>query len=124
MIDRIKEIIEEEELWKRTKKRRKVNRRWFLFIMLRKNNLTYHKIGELFSLSHSTVIHGENQAIMYGKIKDEIYLLDTLDLSLEFNGMVFLEMERDLSEDVLNCKTLPVLGKIKSRIINNVYKKN
>ena len=121
MIDKIKKIIEEEELNERTKKRRKVNRRWFLFIMLRKNNLTYEKIGELFSLSHSTVIHGINQAIMYEKTNDEIYFLDTKDLMVALEGIVIKKEERNLFEDVLNCKTLPVLKKIKSRIINNVY---
>lgn len=124
MIERIKEIIEKENLKERTKKPKKVHRRWFLFKLLRKNEVTYTNIAEIFNMNHATIIYGIHQVEKYEKQKDEIYLLDTKDLNFEFNNVQMILKERNLSEDVLNCNNLQALTKIKCRINNSIYKKN
>jgi hypothetical protein len=124
MIDRIKEIIEKENLKQKTKKPNKVHRRWFLFKLLRKNNVTYKGIAEMFNMNHATIIYGMQQVEKFEKQKDEIYLLDTKDLNIEFNNVEIILKERDLFEDILNCNNLQALTKIKCRIDNGIYKQN
>jgi hypothetical protein len=124
MIDRIKEIIEQENLKERTKKPKKVHRRWFLFKLLRKHGIIYKNIAEMFDMNHATIIYGLTQVENYEKQKDEIYLLDTKDLNIKFNNIEMILKERNLSEDVLNCNNLQALTKIKCRIDNGIYKQN
>lgn len=122
LIDRIHEIIETENLRQRTKKPNKVHRRWFIFAYLRKNNYVLREIAELFDMNHATIIHGIRQADLYEKVKDEMFLIDTLDLFEEFKNKTIKIKERNLIQDIMESKNLHDLTKIKRRLINNVYK--
>ena len=122
LIDRIHEIIETENLRQRTKKPNKVHRRWFIFAYLRKNNYVLREIAELFDMNHATIIHGIRQAELFEKVKDEMFLIDTLDLFQEFKNKTIKIKERNLIQDIMESKNLYDLTKIKRRLINNVYK--
>ena len=122
LIKRIHEIIETENLRQRTKKPNKVHRRWFIFAYLRKNNYVLREIAELFDMNHATIIHGIRQADLYEKVKDEMFLIDTLDLFQEFKNKTIKIKERNLIQDIMESKNLYDLTKIKRRLINNVYK--
>ena len=122
LIDRIHEIIETENLQERTKKPNKVHRRWFIFAYLRKNNYVLREIAELFDMNHATIIHGIRQAELFEKVKDEMFLIDTLDLFQEFNNKMIKVKERNLIQDIMQSKNLYDLTKIKKRLQNNVYK--
>ena len=122
LIDRIHEIIETENLQERTKKPNKVHRRWFIFAYLRKNNYVLREIAELFDMNHATIIHGIRQAELFEKVKDEMFLIDTLDLFQEFKNKTIKIKDRDLIQDIMESKNLYDLTKIKRRLINNVYK--
>jgi hypothetical protein len=122
LIDRIHEIIETENLRQRTKKPNKVHRRWFIFAYLRKNNYVLREIAELFDMNHATIIHGIRQAQLFEQVKDEMFLIDTLDLFEEFKNKTIKIKERDLIQDIMESKNLYDLTKIKRRLINNVYK--
>lgn len=122
LIDRIHEIIETENLRQRTKKPNKVHRRWFIFAYLRKNNYVLREIAELFDMNHATIIHGIRQADLYEKVKDEMFLIDTLDLFEEFKNKTIKIKERNLIQDIMESKNLYDLTKIKIRLQNNVYK--
>jgi hypothetical protein len=122
LIDRIHEIIETENLRERTKKPNKVHRRWFIFSYLRKNKFVYREIAELFQMNHATIIYGITQAELFERSKDEMFLIDTLDLFEEFNNKTIKIKERNLIQDIMESKNLYDLTKIKKRLQNNVYK--
>jgi hypothetical protein len=122
LIERIHEIIETENLRQPTKKPNKVHRRWFFFVYLRKNNYVLREIAELFELNHATIIHGIKKAEFYEQVKDEMFLIDTLDLFEEFNNKIIKVKERNLIEDIMKSKNLYDLTKIKRRLENNIYK--
>ena len=122
LIERIHEIIETENLTQRTKKPNKVHRRWFIFSYLRKNNYVLREIAELFDMNHATIIHGIKKAEFYEQVKDEMFLIDTLDLFEEFKNKMFKIKERNLIQDIMENKNLYDLTKIKRRLQNNVYK--
>ena len=122
LIERIHEIIETENLRQRTKKPNKVHRRWFIFAYLRKNNYVLREIAELFNMNHATIIHGIRQAQLFEQVKDEMFLIDTLDLFQEFKNKTIKIKDRDLIQDIMESKNLYDLTKIKRRLQNNVYK--
>jgi len=122
LIDRIHQIIETENLRERSKKPTKVHRRWFIFAYLRKNNYILREIAELFGMNHATIIHGITQAKIFGRAKDEMYLIDTKDLFQEFNNSTIKIKERNLIDDIMQGKNYHDLAKIKKRLQNNVYK--
>lgn len=122
LIDRIHEIIKTENLRERTKKPKKVHRRWFIFAYLRKNNYVLREIAELFQMNHATIINGIRQAELFEQVKDEMYLMDTQSLFKEFKNKTIKIKERNLIEDILESKNLYDLTKIKRRLENNVYK--
>ena len=122
LIERIHEIIKTENLRERTKKPNKVHRRWFIFAYLRKNNYVYREIAELFQMNHATIIHGITQAEVFERAKDEMFLIDTLDLFQEFKNKTIKIKERNLIQDIMESKNLYDLTKIKKRLQNNVYK--
>jgi hypothetical protein len=122
LIERIHEIIETENLRERTKKPNKVHRRWFIFAYLRKNNYVLREIAELFDMNHATIIHGIRQAQLFEQVKDEMFLIDTLDLFQEFKNKTIKIKERNLIQDIMESKNLYDLTKIKKRLQNNVYK--
>ena len=122
LIERIHEIIKTENLTQRTKKPNKVHRRWFIFAYLRKNNYVLREIAEIFDMNHATIIHGIRQAELFEQVKDEMFLIDTLDLFQEFKNKTIKIKERDLIQDIMESKNLYDLTKIKRRLENNVYK--
>lgn len=122
LIERIHEIIKTENLRERTKKPKKVHRRWFIFAYLRKNNYVLREIAELFQMNHATIIHGIKQAKLFEQVKEKMYLMDTQDLFQEFNNKKIKIKERNLLKDIMQSKNLYDLTKIKRRLENNVYK--
>lgn len=122
MIQRIEEIIEEQNLREKTKYRYLVHRRWFLFRLLRKNGVVLQRIGEMFNLNHATIIYGLKMSEFYEEKKDEIYRLDTLNLQEEFGNVEIILKQRNLVEDIKKCNSTKQLLVIKARLKNSQYK--
>jgi len=122
MIKRIEEIIEEQNLRERGRYRHLVHRRWFLFGILRKHGIIYKRIGEMFNLNHSTIIYGMAMADFYERQKDELYLLDTLELQKEFAGIEIVFEQRSLVDDILKCDSMGDLSLVQCRLKNNQYR--
>ena len=121
MIERIKQIIEDEQLKKNCNRPEKVYRRWFFYCYLRKQKYYFREIAEIFCKHHATIIHGIKQAEIFESQNDEFYLLHTKDLFLEFNDKTLFFEKRNLIEDVQNAKNFQDLCKIKRRINQNIY---
>lgn len=121
MIERIEQIIEEQDLREKCRTRYIVHRRWFLFGILRKHGIIYKRIGEMFNLNHSTILYGMAMADFYERQKDELYLLDTMELQKEFAGVEIVFHQRNLIDDIQNCKSMNELSIIQCRLKNNQY---
>ena len=124
MIERIKQIIEDEQLKKNCNRPEKVYRRWFFYCYLRKQKFYLREIAEIFDKHHATIIHGIRQAEFFENQKDEFYLLHTKDLFQEFNDKTLFFDKRNLIEDVENAKNFQDLCKIKRRINQNIYERD
>jgi len=122
MIERIEQIIKEQNLREKSRYRYLVHRRWFLFGILRKHGIIYKRIGEMFDLNHSTILYGMAMADFYERQKDELYLLDTMELQKEFAGIEIVFYQRNLINDIQNCKSMNELLVIQCRLKNNQYK--
>ena len=122
MIERIEEIIEEQNLREKSRYRYLVHRRWFLFGILRKHGIKLQRIGEMFDLNHSTIIYGISMADFFEKQQDELFLLDTMALQKEFAGKEIVFIQRNLVEDILKCDSMGDLSLVQCRLKNNQYK--
>ncbi len=121
MIDRIKEIIEEQGLSKKCRKQNLVHKRAYLFNLIRKQGVCFREIGEMFNLSHSAIIHGCSTAELHESNNDQLYFLDTIELQKEFGDVEVITEERNLIEDIENCRTMNQLLIIQGRLKNNQY---
>jgi hypothetical protein len=121
MIKRIEQIIEEQNLREKTRYRYLVHRRWFLFVILRKHGIKFQRIAEMFDLNHSTIIYGISMAEFFEKQQDELFLLDTFELQKEFSGKEIIFEQRNLIDDILNCKSMNELSIVQCRLKNNQY---
>jgi hypothetical protein len=122
MIERIKEIIEEQGLKKKCRKQHIIHKRAYLFNLLRKHGLYFREIGEMFNLDHTTILHGCKMAELHNGNNDELYLLDTLELQREFENVEVIIEERNLVEDVIKCRNMNQLLIIQGRLKNFQYK--
>jgi len=118
MIELIKEIIEQDELAQKNRKREIVHRRIYLFRKLREDGHTLKGIGSLFNMNHATILHGLNTYKNLVETNDKIFLHD-----IEYYKLL-LSLERpelDLRKEIKEAKNLVDLRKIQARIKNNLF---
>jgi len=118
MIELIKEIIEQDGLAKKNRKREIVHRRIYLFRKLREDGHTLKGIGSLFNMNHATILHGLNTYKNLVETNDKLFLHD-----IEYYKLL-LSLERpelDLRKEIKEAKNLKDLRKIQSRIKNKFY---
>jgi hypothetical protein len=118
MIELIKEIIEQDGLAKKNRKREIVHRRIYLFRKLREDGHTLKGIGSLFNMNHATILHGLNTYKNLVETNDKLFLHD-----IEYYKLL-LSLERpelDLRKEIKEAKNLVDLRKIQARIKNNLF---
>ena len=118
MIELIKEIIEQDGLNIKNRKREIVHKRIYLFNTLRRNGYTLKKIGSLFNMNHATILHGLNTFQNLTDVNDKQLRIDT-----EYYKLL-LSLERpqvDLRNEIKEAKNLSDLRKVQQRIKNNFY---
>ena len=118
----IHELIAAYDLTNKCRDRGLIYKRAYLYHELRTSGFSLSQIGEIFGKHHATIIHGITQSKLFGRAKDEMYLIDTKDLFEEFNNKKIELKERNLIQDIMESKNLYDLTKIKKRLQNNVYK--
>lgn len=123
-IKRIYQIIEVEELDEPSRITYKVCRRWYFYDWLRSRKFKFQQIGKMFNTHHATIMYGIAQAKHFTKYKDKKYLAYTDDLLIEFGDKHVDLTKFDLSNDVLEAKTLYDLVKIQKRIELKLYKRD
>ena len=118
MIELIKEIIEQDGLAQKNRKREIVHRRIYLFRKLREDGHTLKGIGSLFNMNHATILHGLNTYKNLVETNDKLFLHD-----IEYYKLL-LSLERpelDLRKEIKEAKNLKDLRKIQARIKNKFY---
>jgi len=118
MIELIKEIIEQDGLAKKNRKREIVHRRIYLFRKLREDGHTLKGIANLFNMNHATILHGLNTYKNLVETNDKLFLHD-----IEYYKLL-LSLERpelDLRKEIKEAKNLKDLRKIQLRIRNKFY---
>ena len=118
MIKLIKEIIEQDGLAQKNRKREIVHRRIYLFRKLREDGHTLKGIGSLFNMNHATILHGLNTYKNLVETNDKLFLHD-----IEYYKLL-LSLERpelDLRKEIKEAKNLKDLRKIQGRIKNKFY---
>jgi hypothetical protein len=118
MIELIKEIIEQDGLAQKNRKREIVHRRIYLFRKLREDGHTLKGIGSLFNMNHATILHGLNTYKNLVETNDKLFLHD-----IEYYNLL-LSLERpelDLRKEIKEAKNLVDLRKIQARIKNNLF---
>ena len=118
MIELIKQIIEQDGLANKNRKREIVHRRIYLFRKLREDGYTLKRIGGLFNMNHATILHGLKTYQDLTDINDKLFKHD-----IEYYKLL-LSLERpelDLRNEIKEAKNLKDLRLIQSRIKNNLY---
>lgn len=120
-IEQIKQIIERENLSIKSRSRRIVYQRMYLFYKLYRLGLTLNEIGKLFNMNHATILYGLKKHEMWCKKKDIIYLNIIVPLMNE------LEDNKGYDETLLiqihkkrKLKTISITGAINSQILDNL----
>lgn len=121
MIELIKQIIEQDGLANKNRKREIIHRKIYLFNALRKEGYTLKKIGSLFNMDHASILHGLKTYQNLTDIKDNQLRIDTEYYKLLLNLQPIKEIEYDLKTEIKKANNLTDLRLIQSRIKNNIY---
>lgn len=117
-------LIEENDLRKRSRKRKYVNQRGYLIKLMRGYGFSYIEIGEMLGLNHATCIHAFNNANLWESINDRHFFNDTEHLRAAMNNFKVTRTMQDLYLDVKNAGGLKDLEHIQERIRRGEYQIN
>lgn len=117
-------LIEENDLRKRSRKRKYVNQRGYLIKLMRQYGFSYLEIGEMLGLNHATCIHAFNNANLWESINDRHFFNDTEHLRAEMNNFKITRSINDLYIDIKSAGGLKDLEHIQERIRRGEYKIN
>ena len=141
MVDLIKKIIQKDGLDKKCRKVPTVNKRMYLFNILRKQGLTLYQIGKMFKMHHATVIHGikryneladsfdfllELDTTAYRQIleNESVYKAKSFKIDTEEYQVILKnapKIKYILEKEILEAETLQELRKITRKLYNNLY---
>ena len=118
MIELIKEIIKQDGLAAKNRKREIIHKRIYLFTKLRKDGYTLNGIGKLFNMHHATILHGLNTFQNLVDTNDKQFKMDTeyYELLLKNN-----KPNLDLLSELKEAKNLVDLRIIQRRLKNKLY---
>jgi hypothetical protein len=121
MIELIKEIIEQDGLAQKNRKREIIHRKIYLFNALRKEGYTLKKIGGLFNMDHASILHGLKTYQNLTDVNDKQLRIDNEYYELLLNLQAPKRVEYNLKSEIKEAKNLVDLRKIQSKIKNNFY---
>ena len=121
-LDKVKEIIEAEQLGSKTRIHSFAHKRYYIMNYLRtETNLSQTEIGKMLGgRDHSTVYHGVKKHNMFMDWKDKIYLRDIRTIK-NYLEEPHVKVEATLEEDVLKATSLMELTMIKTNLKANKY---
>jgi hypothetical protein len=118
MIELIKEIIEQDGLGKKNRKREIIHRKIYLFNALRNEGYALKRIGDLFNMHHASILHGLNTYQNLVDTKDK-----QLKLDIEYYELLLKNNKPniDLLSEIKEAKNLNDLRIIQQRLANELY---
>jgi hypothetical protein len=121
MVEKIKELIIQDDLHLPDRYRDKVYKRAYLYSILREEGWHLAKIGRLFKRNHATIINAlKVHDSFYGN--DKVYMRHVKHYELIFRPIV--ELQKDsIFDDVINCHNTTQLIMIKDKILAGGYDK-
>lgn len=118
-IDKIKELIEKDGLLTKKRYRHLIDKRSYLYYLLREEGFTLERIGKMFDKDHATILNGIKKHEYYTAVKDYSYDKNTEEYRRELEAQVI--PVRSLKDDVLRCTNTTMLKIIQERIIMGKY---
>jgi len=121
MKDLIKKLIKKDGLNTKSRNAPLINRRMYLYNLMRRHGMIYEDIGKYFDRDHATVMHGVRRFEYLIEAKDQMLLTDIKHYQKLFADKDGTKKKYNLEEDVKNATTLGGLNIIKRRLENNLY---
>ena len=121
MEDLIKQVIEKDGLASKERFSPLINKRMYMFTIMRKHGMNFEKIGSFFNRNHATIIHGIKRYKDLTKYEDEMLKIDTEEYEQVFGKIPVPKKTYNLEKDVRKATTIQDLDIIKRRIDNNLY---
>jgi len=121
MEDLIKQVIEKDGLNTKDRHVQYVNRRIFLYTIMRKHGMSFQKIGSFFNRNHATIIYGIKRYKDLTKSNDAMLKVDTEEYEQIFGEIPVPKKTYNLEKDVRKATTINDLDIIKRRLNNNLY---
>lgn len=117
-LELVQKYIDKYDLKEKSRYRYQLDKRYFLFNILKNDGMSFSSIGRVFELSHATVMHGIRNHKEWSSINDPSYKKNTKELQEEFKHVYFV---KTLKEVILECNSLEELEMIKSQILLKYY---
>ena len=121
MEELIKQVIEKDGLDKKGRHAPLVNKRIYLYYIMRKHGMPFQKIGSFFNRDHPTVIHGIKRYEALKNSKDAMLKVDIEEYEEIFSEIPVPKKTYNLEKDVRKATTINDLDIIKRRLNNNLY---
>jgi len=117
-LELVQKYIDKYDLKEKSRYRYQLDKRYFLFNILKNDGMSFSAIGRVFGLSHATVMHGIRNHKLWISTNDPFYKKNIKELQEEFVNVNFY---KTLKEVVLECNSLEELDKIKQQILLKYY---
>ncbi len=121
MEDLIKEVIEKDGLASKERFSPLINKRMYMYTIMRKHGMNFQKIGSFFNRNHATIIHGIKRYKDLTKSKDAMLKVDTEEYEQIFGKIPVPKERYNLEKDVRKATTITDLDIIKRRLDNGMY---
>ena len=117
-LELVQKFIDKYDLKEKSRYRYQLDKRYFLFNILKNDGMSVSSIGRVFGLKHTTVMSGIKNHKLWTSSGDSLYLNNIKELKKEF---VNVNSYKTLKEVVLECGSLEELEKVKQQILLKYY---
>ncbi|MGI9555372.1 MAG: helix-turn-helix domain-containing protein [Cyanophyceae cyanobacterium] len=121
LIDKVVYKIRKDKLKHKSRKREFINKRMYLYYLLKEHDYSYTDIGKLFNKNHATIIHGCRQYRDLKKSKDVGLMNDLVEYYSFFQPYELQNIKFLIKDDVANANSLRELQRIKKRLERELY---
>ena len=118
------EIIHEDKLNKPNRKSHIIHKKAYLVHKLRRYDVKWIAIANMFAMTHASIIHLNNNAEYWEKTKDYLYLYDTQMYREIIENIPQADIERNLENDIFECRSMHQLERIKERMVKKYYQQS
>lgn len=122
LLVKVRTVIFDDQLDQKNRKPTIINKKIYLWTILRNHGYTYQEIARMFNMNHATIIHGVKRYKELLTINDPMLQFDTIKYKKIFGPIPVPQKPRKLDEDCMKALCMRDLNVIKRRILNEEYK--